>query len=238
MSARAPLQPAPRGSGPQALRSASGCAAAWSHTAAAARCIYTMIPQSHARAPLTAHPLPSQNRSPPVVDPASAGAACVPLRGAYLLALSADQQLLAAGAGRAVHLFSLSQLARGGNSASATAPLHTLDLGSPVVDFAWCPSGAAEDLGSFLALTSDRTLLHGGVGSGAAALAERADAFSWSPDGAHVAYSCGNLLTVTAPDWRATEFRVEVDNESLRECGWDGTRRAGWGSEGTRGWAE
>jgi hypothetical protein len=184
---------------------------------------------------------PRSCRSPPVVDAPAVGAAFVPLRGASILALSADQQLVAAAAGRAVHLYSLAQLlsARaGGGGAAGPAPLHVLELPSEALDFAWCPSGAPDELGAFLALTADRSLLHGSLGGGAAPLAECVDAFSWAPDGQHVAYSSGAQLVVTAPDWRDSAFKASLASESAREshaarrAAGAGMRRAGWGVQG------
>jgi hypothetical protein len=192
---------------------------------------------------LTPHTVPrppclAPSRSPPVVDAAAVGAAHVPLAGASILALSADQQLLAAVAGRALHLYSLAQLlsarAAGDGGGPGPVPLHTLELPAEALDFAWCPSGAPEDLGSFLALTADRSLLHGALGGGAAPLAECVDAFSWAPDGQHVAYSSGCQLVVTAPDWRDTSFKVSVTSEGARESRPLGAGPGGAGSDG--GW--
>jgi len=154
-----------------------------------------------------------------VVDPSAVCSNQLPLPGVHLLALSADQQLLACVAGRAVHLYSLAQLLAP-RCGAAAAPLHTLELAAEALDFAWCPSGAAEELGSFLALTADRQLQHGSLGGGAAALAERVDAFAWAPDGQHLAYSSGAMLVVTAPDWRDTGFKVAVGTDGARELFW------------------
>lgn len=174
----------------------------------------------------------SCGRSPPVVDAAAVCTAVLPLPGVRLLALSGDQQLVAAvGGGGAVHLFALSALAAKGpgGAAAAPAPLATLQLGAELLDFQWRPAadGGAE-LGQYLALTRDRRLLRGAVSSGAAAgpapaVEGRVDAFSWAPDGRHFAYSRGARLAVAAADGggagagAAPLFEIDVNADAARE---------------------
>eukprot|EP00882_Tetradesmus_deserticola_P013993 GHRQ01014869.1.p2 GENE.GHRQ01014869.1~~GHRQ01014869.1.p2 ORF type:complete len:196 (+),score=77.82 GHRQ01014869.1:1957-2544(+) len=91
------------------------------------------------------------------------------------------------------------------------APVARLELGRDLLQFAWCPDTSSSDSTcSYLALTSDRVLLHGSLVSGSAALADGVECAAWSPDGQHIAYSSGSRLTVTAPDWKDSAFTVNI----------------------------
>jgi WD40 repeat protein len=156
--------------------------------------------------------------SPEVLDPATVCVASLPLPGVTSLSLSADQLLLACVTGTAVQVYSLPHLLHH----QSDAPVASLDLGRDLVQFAWCPDAAGRDSAcSYLALTSDRVLLHGSLMSGNAALADRVECAAWSPDGQHIAYSSASRLVVTAPDWKDSAFTVNIpapEGEG-EECG-------------------
>jgi WD40 repeat protein len=145
--------------------------------------------------------------SPEVSDPATVCVASLPLPGVTSLSLSADQLLLACVTSNAVQVYSLPHLLHH----QSDAPVASLDLGRDLVQFAWCPDDSGRDSAcSYLALTSDRVLLHGSLLSGSAALADGVECAAWSPDGQHIAYSSGSRLVVTAPDWKDSAFTVNI----------------------------
>jgi WD40 repeat protein len=141
-----------------------------------------------------------------VLDPATVCSAKLPVQDAAILALSADQLLLACVSGGTVRVFSLPALL----SHQSDAPAHTLQLGQQLLQFCWCPD--ASDSTQFLALTAGRVLLHGSLTSGTASLAEQVDCASWSPSGQHVAYcsSSSNKLVLTGMDWKDTAFKLDL----------------------------
>jgi hypothetical protein len=121
---------------------------------------------------------------------------------AVILALSADQLLLACISGSTARIFSLPHLL----SHQSDLPAHTLQLDQPLLQFSWCPA----DTTQFLALTAGRVLLHGSLTNGSATVAEDVDCASWQPGGQLIAYSSGGRLIVTAADWKDTAFNVEL----------------------------
>lgn len=130
----------------------------------------------------------------------------LPLAGVACLALSADQLLLACIGGGSVQIFSLPHLLHH----QSDAPVASLELAKDLLQFTWCPNAAGGDSTSYLALTSDRLLLHGSLISGSAPIAESVECAAWSPDGQHFAYSSGNKLVVTAPDWKDSAFSATI----------------------------
>lgn len=140
--------------------------------------------------------------SPAVLDPATVCSAKLQVQDAAILALSADQLLLACVAGSQARIYSLPQLL----SHQSDLPVHTLQMDQPVLQFSWCPADSTQ----FLALTSERVLHHGSLTTGSATLAEHVECASWAPDGQHVAYSSGSKLVVTGVDWKDTAFKVDL----------------------------
>jgi hypothetical protein len=134
---------------------------------------------------------------------------------AAILAVSADQLLLACVSGSTVRIYSLPHLL----SHQSDLPAHTLQMEQPLMQFSWCPD-ARQDT-QFLALTAGRLLLHGSLASGSATIAEQVDCASWSPDGQHIAYTSASKLVVTGADWKDSAFKVDLpppdDNRT-----WDG----------------
>lgn len=142
--------------------------------------------------------------SPQVLDPATVCSAKLSVQDATILALSADQLLLACVSGNTVRVYSLPHLL----SHQSDLPVHTLQMDQPLMQFAWSPDAA--DSTQYLALTAGRVLLHGSLPTGSASLAEHVDGASWSPDGQHVAYSSGSRLVVTGVDWKDSAFKVDL----------------------------
>lgn len=142
--------------------------------------------------------------SPQVLDPATVCSAKLPVQDAVILALSADQLLLACISGSAVRIYSLPQLL----SHQSDQPAHTLQLDQPLLQFLWSPDAA--DSTQFLALTAARVLLHGSLSTGTATVAEQVESASWGPDGQHIAYTSGSRLVVTGLDWKDTAFKVDL----------------------------
>lgn len=150
----------------------------------------------------TPQPLPAC--SPQVLDPATVCSAKLPVLEAAILALSADQLLLACVSASTVRVYSLPHLL----SHQSDLPVHTLQMEQPLLQFSWCPDAA--DSTQFLALTAGRVLLHGSLATGSATLAEHVECASWAPDGQHVAYSSGSRLVVTGVDWKDSAFKVDL----------------------------
>ena len=132
-------------------------------------------------------------------------AAVLPLPGAPLLALSADDALLGASSGATLHAFSTQRLLSGD-----AAPLATVQLPATVTKLAWRPGAAAE----YAALLDDGSVHLGSLGSGAppAQLALPGDAaasgVAWSPDGGRLVVGAGEHVLVLAPSgggaWQAS----------------------------------
>lgn len=139
-----------------------------------------------------------------MLDPATVCSAKLPLQDAAILALSADQLLLACVSGHTVRVYSLPHLL----NHQSDLPAHTLQLDQPLLQFCWGPD--AEDSTQFLALTAGHVLLHGSLSTGSATLAEHVDCATWAPDGMHVAYTSGSKLVVTGVDWKDTAFKVDL----------------------------
>lgn len=144
--------------------------------------------------------------SPPVLDPATVCVSKLPVPNVTILSLSADQLLLACVSGSSVQIFSLPHLL----NHQSDAPVYNMSLCKELTHFSWCPDGSARDSTSFIAVTVDHVLLHGSLISGAGTLAEGVEHACWSPSGQHIAYSSGNKLVVTAPDWKETAFVVDI----------------------------
>lgn len=142
--------------------------------------------------------------SPPVLDPATVCSAKLAVQDAAILAVSADQLLLACVSGSTVRIYSLPHLL----SHQSDLPAHTLQMEQPLMQFSWCPD-ARQDA-QFLALTAGRLLLHGSLSSGSATIAEQVDCASWSPDGQHIAYTSASKLVVTGVDWKDSAFKVDL----------------------------
>jgi len=151
--------------------------------------------------------------SPEVLDPATVCVAKLSVPAVHCLSLSADQLLLACAAGSIVQVFSLPNLLHH----QSDAPLHSLDLGSALLQFSWCPDSSEREGLRYLALTADRVLLHGNLLSGTEAIAEQVSSVCWAPNGQHLAYSTGSKLVVTAPDWKDSAFNVNI-TELEGEC--------------------
>lgn len=145
----------------------------------------------------------------PPADPTSVCTAVLPqLKGGALLALSADETLLAAAAGATLQLFATQHLL-GGN----TSPLASLQLPAAARQVAWCPTADAA-APSYALLLENGAVLLGSAASAAAAAAgpaplapaaagaAAAAAVSWSPDGGQLAVASGDevrILSVPAP---------------------------------------
>eukprot|EP00879_Flechtneria_rotunda_P022348 GHRR01023579.1.p1 GENE.GHRR01023579.1~~GHRR01023579.1.p1 ORF type:complete len:402 (+),score=121.40 GHRR01023579.1:208-1413(+) len=141
-------------------------------------------------------------KSPEVLDPATVCIAALAMPGVTALSLSADQLLLGCVAGSTVQVYSLPKLLHH----QSDGPVHTLELGKKILQFSWCPN----DVTTYLALTFDRVLVQGSLPVGFGPLADSVECACWSPDGQFVAYSSGNKLLVTAPDWRESAFTVAI----------------------------
>lgn len=128
-------------------------------------------------------------------SPAEVAAAVLPLPGAALLALSADDALLAACSGASVRVYSTRELMAG----SATA-LAEVSLPQAAVQVAWRPGAAAE----LAALLADGSIQLLSLASGAAPAALAAAAglpaacLAWSPDGARLAVGAGDEVGIYA----------------------------------------
>lgn len=142
--------------------------------------------------------------SPPVLDPATVCSAKLAVQDAAILAVSADQLLLACVSGSTVRIYSLPHLL----SHQSDLPAHTLQMEQPLMQFSWCPDERQDT--QFLALTAGRLLLHGSLSSGSATIAEQVDCASWSPDGQHIAYTSASKLVVTGVDWKDSAFKVDL----------------------------
>jgi hypothetical protein len=128
----------------------------------------------------------------------------LPVRGATIVALSADQLLLACVVGSSISVYSLPALLQ----RQSSEPLDRVQLSKGVRQFAWCPDAA--DSTAFLAVDDDHTLHLGSLVSGSSEMAAGVDCASWSPTGQHLAYSAGARLVVTAPFWKESAFSVEL----------------------------
>lgn len=139
-----------------------------------------------------------------MLDSATVCSAKLPVQEAVILALSADQLLLACVSAATVRVFSLPHLL----NHQTDLPAHTLQMEQPLLQFSWCPDAA--DSTQFLALTAGRVLLHGSLAHGSATLAEHVECASWAPDGQHVAYTSGSKLVVMGVDGKDSAFKVDL----------------------------
>lgn len=139
-----------------------------------------------------------------MLDPATVCSAKLAVQDAAILAVSADQLLLACVSGSTVRIYSLPHLL----SHQSDLPAHTLQMEQPLMQFSWCPDARQDP--QFLVLTAGRLLLHGSLSSGSATIAEQVDCASWSPDGQHIAYTSASKLVVTGVDWKDSAFKVDL----------------------------
>lgn len=139
-----------------------------------------------------------------MLDPAEVCISTLPLPGATIVALSADQLLLACVVGSTISVYSLPALL----NHQSSEPLDRIELSTGVRQFAWCPDAA--DSTGFLAVDTDATLHVGSLVSGSAEMASGVQCASWSPDGQHLVYSRGSTLVVTGPFWKESAFVVDL----------------------------
>ena len=151
---------------------------------------------------------------PDILDPATICCGRLTLAKVGVLSLSADQLLLACVAPTSIKFYSLPQLVHH----QSDSPIYTLDLEQPALSFSFIPDSSCNDPSTFLLLSADRNLKVGSMVSGIATLNDQVEAACWSPSGLHLAYSKGNMMYVTAPDWRDTAFVVEVVPEDEGKC--------------------
>jgi hypothetical protein len=125
-----------------------------------------------------------------------------------IVAVSPDELVLAAAYDESITFYSIPETC----SSRHFTPVSTLPVAS-AAQFQWRPSDPASSSPQFALLTSSSDLLVGGIGQEVNVYESGVSSFSWSTDGASLAFVQGSTVTVRALASGAT-FSADLHSES------------------------